>query len=365
MKIFIYKIPELENLLDYFENPPFEMDMFDLFVKKLNTNYEIVDELEQSDISFIPIDYIKLIYGRVKTNQWHNVYTNMYDSCGQIDLVPKSQPQTNGIGEKEKYIKFFWDFYVKDKINLESKIPHFILYSSVLYEVSFESIDESVFILSYEDSVSIFNSPNVFDLGVKNRIVPIPYIQNPNNGWYGFSLPIVNEHVKTEKEIDFSFIGTLSDDNRPVLTSSRSFIKNIGDKINVSDVNSVIETLIKTKYLFVLRGDTPTRINFYQCFAYDVVPIIFNSEINIYSKILPKEYPLTDICLILPDKGILNDYDYAMMVDSIMSSELSNSQNYLNRIKNYKDIFYQINYFSDECEPIRKALNEIKSNAKK
>ena len=365
MKIFIYEIPELKQLLEYFENPPFEMDMFDFFIKKLNNNYEIVDELEKSDIAFIPIDYIKLIYGRVKTNQWYNAHTSMCDSCGQINLVPKSQPQAIGIGEKEKYIKFFWDCYIKNKINLKSKIPHFILYSYVLFEVSFESIDESVFILSYEDRVSIFNSPNLFDLGVKNRVIPIPYIQNSNDNWYGFSLPIVNEHVKTKKEIDFSFIGTISDNNRQVLTSSRSFIKNIENRINIVSVDSIIETLFKTKYLFVLRGDTPTRINFYQCFAYDVVPIIFNSEINLYSKILPKEYPLNDSCLILPDKGTLNNYEYSKVVDSIISSELSNNQNYLNKIKNHEHIFSQINYFSEECKPIKNALKQIKLNAKK
>lgn len=365
MKIFIYNIPELKQLLEYFEDPPFEMNMFDLFLKKLNKNYEIVNNLEQSDIAFIPIDYIKLIYGRTKKNQWHNVYVNMCDYCGQIDLVPKSQPQSIGIYEKEKYIKFFWDCFIKNKINLESKIPHFILYSYVLFEVSFEPIDESVFILSYEDKVSIFDSSELFDLGIKNRVIPIPYIQNHSNNLYGFYLPMVNKCVETKKEIDFSFIGTLSDKNRPVLSSSRSFLKNIVNKINIVGVDLIIETLFKTKYLFVLRGDTPTRINFYQCFAYDVVPVIFNSESYLYSKILPKEYSLNDSCLILPDKGILSDCDYANVVESIMTTELSNNQNYLDRIKNHKNIFNEINYFSDECKPIQNALNQVKLNGTK
>lgn len=360
MKIFIYKLPELEIISEYFETPSPEMDMFDLFSNKLNSNYEIVDTLQESDIAFIPIDYVKLIYGRVKHNQWHNAYTTMHNACGQNDLIPKSQPPTIGIGEKEKYIKFFWDYYVKNNINLNLGIPHFILYNYVLFEVSFESIDRSVSILSYEEKVSIYNSPNVFDLGVKDRTIPIPYIQNKNEY---YNLPQIDSHNTTIKEFNLSFIGTVMDNNRPVLTSSRSFMSYLKNRVYFSNLNSITDTLSKTKYLFVLRGDTPSRVNFYQCFSHNVVPIIFNDEVTLYSKVLSKKYPINDCCLVLPNKGGMNDYEYSQVVDSIISNELSNNQNYLNRIKNHKDIFSEVNYFSKECYPIQNALKKIKLNA--
>ena len=360
MKIFIYKLTELEEISNFFENPSPEMDMFELFVKKLKTNYKIVSNVEESDIAFIPIDLIKLIYGRVKHNQWHDAYTKMHNVCNEQGLIPKSQPPTIGVGAKEKYIKFFWDFYVKQHIDLNSGKPHFILYNYVLFETSFESIDDSIFILSYEEKVSIFNSPNVFDLGIKNRTIPIPYIQNHNEN---YNLSKISSHNNTKKELNISFIGTISDDNRPILTSSRSFVKNLKNKIYYSSLNSISETLSKTKYLLVLRGDTPSRINFYQCFAYDVVPIIFESEVSLYSKVLDVDYSLSDFSLILPNKQNLNDNEYSEIVDSIILSELSTNKNYFKRVRNHKKIFSHINYFTRECKPIQIALKKIKSNA--
>jgi hypothetical protein len=361
MKIYIYKLSELEKIIEFFESPPPEMNLYDFFYEKLKSKHKIVNNLFDSDLAFIPIDFTKLIFGGIKNNQWHNVYTMMHNAPIQSNFVPKSQPPTFGIGQKENFIKFFWDGYVKNNINLNSNVPHFILFSYVLFEVSFEPIDKSVFILSYEDKVSIFNSENTFEIGTKNRMVPIPYIQNdlPN-----YKLKKIKKYLKCDKKNDLSFIGTLSDENRPVLTSSRAFLKILNSKVLFGLFDDINEVLSKTKYLFVLRGDTPSRLSFYQCFAYDVVPIIFESEVDLYSKILCGDFSIMDSCLIIPNKNSMDDKQYSILIDAILSDELSDNKNYLNKIKNHKNIFNQINYFSRECFPIENVLKIIKNGTK-
>ena len=153
MKLYVYKLLELDNLMLFFDTVPPEMDLYDLFISKLKSNYEIVDDIENSDIAFIPIDFIKLIYGQIKNTQWHNFYTELLNAEKYKELTPPSQPPTFGSDIKEKFIKFFWENYVKDFINLKSPVPHFILYSYVLFEISFEPIDKNVHILSYENEV--------------------------------------------------------------------------------------------------------------------------------------------------------------------------------------------------------------------
>jgi hypothetical protein len=71
MKIFIYNIKELEEIMKFYESVPSEMDLFDMFLDKLKLKYEVVNDINESDIAFIPIDFIKLIYGRI-THINHN-----------------------------------------------------------------------------------------------------------------------------------------------------------------------------------------------------------------------------------------------------------------------------------------------------
>jgi hypothetical protein len=356
VKIYIYNLLELNEIMNFFNSPPPEMDLYNFFYNKLKTNYTIVDSLDDADIAFIPVDFTRLIYGRVKDNKWHEIYT-LLDENNESNPTPKSQPQTYGIGQKENFINFFWSKYIKDLINKDSGIPHFMLFSYVLFEISFKPIDESIFILSYEDEVSFFDTLNTFDIGTGNRMIPIPYIQNEN---LNLSFPKTTSHQKINKEINLSFIGTIFDENRPSLNKSRGFLNFLNNKISFYGFDNILDGLSKTKYLFVLRGDTPSRICFCQCFAYNIVPIIFESEVKLYSKILCHGVSIIDSCLVLPDKKEINDYNYSILVDDILTEELSNEQNYYNRIKNHKSIFHQINYFSEECIPVKNVLNKLK-----
>ena len=42
MKIFIYNLEELQDLMDYFHSPPSEMNLYDLYKSQLTKKFEVV-----------------------------------------------------------------------------------------------------------------------------------------------------------------------------------------------------------------------------------------------------------------------------------------------------------------------------------
>jgi hypothetical protein len=359
MKIFIYNIKELEKIMSFFESLPPEMDLYNIFLDKLKLKYEVVDDINESDIAFIPIDFIRLIYGSITPSNHNKLFIHLKSYDKYSDLIPKVQPPTFGVGYKENFIKFYWDNFIKNNVESNLKIPHFILYSYVLFETSFESIDKDIFILSYEDEVSFFNTTTTFKMGTYDRIITIPYVLNSNSL---FSLPSIKKIISCEKKYDLTFIGSLHSESRPLLNRIRSFILQLKTEVYIGSMLNIEEELMKTKYLFVLRGDTPTRISFYQCFAYNIVPILSEEELLLYQKIFTKDIDLKESCLVLPNKEGISNIEYSKIVDEILTEELLDTNNYVNKIKNHETLFNQINYFSDKCLPIEISMEKIKSN---
>ena len=363
MKIFIYNIKELEEIMKFYESVPSEMDLYNMFLSKLKLKYEVVNDINECDIAFIPIDFIKLIYGYISPDKHHvlyNTYLKNYDKYS--DLTPKVQPPTFGVGHKDNFIKFFWNNFVKNNINSDLKIPHFILYSYVLFEISFEPIDHNIFILSYEDEVSFFNTTTTFKIGTHDRMITVPYVLNekPLN-----SFPTITKIISCEKTRELTFIGALysdSSEDRPLINRVRNFILYLNSEVYIGDMSNIEQELMNTKYLFVLRGDTPTRVSFYQSLVYNIVPIIFEEELSLYQKIFTKDIDLKESCLVLPNKDGMSDIEYSKIVDNILHEELLDPNNYFNKIKNHERLFNQINYFSDECLPIDISMEKIKFN---
>jgi hypothetical protein len=356
MKIFIYNLEELEGLMDYFHNPPSEMNLYELYKSQLKKKFEVVQNIDDCDLAFIPIDFTKLFFGQVKENKWTELYSLLLDKTGIEDSVPTSQPPTIGVDYKEDYLKFFWSNYVESFLNLSSGKPHFLLYSYVLFEISFEPIPREIFILSYEKEVSIHNTVQTLRLGTHNRVIPIPYILNSNESYF---LDRIDSFKNETKEYDISFIGSIEDKDRPLLTKFRNFLRFFGKRIHRTDTSNIQETISKSKYNMVLRGDTPTRMSFYQCFTYNTVPIIFESEIKIYKELSTDEFSIVDSCLVLPNKNDMGDKEYYKIIEGILFQELLDEKNYLDKVKNHKIIFDNLNYFSDECLPIRNSLRKV------
>ena len=122
--------------------------------------------------------------------------------------------------------------------------------------------------------------------------------------------------------------------------------------------------MTNVKYLFVLRGDTPTRLCFYQCFAFGVCPIIYEKDLVIYSKLLLSDnINILNSVLIIPNKEEnMSCEQYCEIVEKILEKELITENNYVNKIKNHEQIFNNFNYFKTPlCYPIKNAVEHIKS----
>ena len=339
VNIFIYDLPELDSICPKIKLSA-EMDLFDLFLNQIKNNYNLVSNIEKSDIAFIPINFVKIIY----------YYEN---------------PPTFGIKYKADIIDFYWKL-IENKI-VKNNIPHFILYSYVLFELDFSNIPSNIYILSYEKKVTLHNYINTIDNGTNNRMLMIPYILNENNN-YGQS-KLVNYYFDNYnlpdmlkiKDYDVGFFGTI-DCRTSNLFNSRKFLLQFNKNSNFKYINGpghiAENNMCNIKYIFVLRGDTPTRLCFYQCFAFGCVPILYKKDAMLYSNlILPTHINILDSFVIIPD---IDEYDnieeYNILIEKILINELSNESNYLNKIKNHKLIFDNFNYFG---EPLSKPINNI------
>lgn len=360
MKVYIYNLEELDSILkENVLNIPPEMDLFNLFYFQLKNFYSIVSNIEEADVAFIPIDYVKLIYVNNK---------QIFKS------LPKNlplKPPPFGSKYKKDIIDFFWKTYVKKHIK-NKPIPHFILYSYVLFEIDFDNIPENVYIISYEKNITYVNTLNVSSSNVFNRIVQIPYILNQNKLFnqtkienYYFESKTINE-ILFEKKHDVAFFGSINKRTEN-LYKYREFLLHFNQKNNFNYINGKgheAERLLKSiKYLFVLRGDTPTRVCFYQCFAFGVCPIIYEYDfLESYSHLLlPNDINLLDSVLIIPNNvNNLDSQSYCNLIENVLEIELSNELNYRNKIKNHKTIFDNFNYFNDTLsKPIKNVLEHL------
>lgn len=356
MNIYIYNLKKLDDISQKYDyiNLPAEMRLFDLFLDQIKNNYNIVENICDASLAFIPIDFTKLLFSHD-----HLIFYKTPDNC-------PIKPPTFGSDYKKDYMKFFWDNYVEEYINMKSNIPHFILHSYVLFDIDFTIIPDNIYIVCYEKYVTENNNMITVNNGSNNRTIMIPYILNENKN-YGQSKIIHYYYENVEitqilnnKLIDLAFFGSINKRTN-MLYNSRKFLLDINlDKYTYirGEGHMAEQNLSKIKYLFVLRGDTPTRLCFYQCFAFAVVPIIFEDELELYSNLLlPNNINIKDSVLVLPDISSENSYQ---KIEEILQYELSDNIKYINKIKNHKEIFNNFNYFNEPLSlPIKNVINYI------
>jgi hypothetical protein len=354
-KIYIYDLIDLNAILSNNVNEYYyveEMNLYNLFLNQLKNNYMIVSTIDEADIAFIPIDYPKLIY-----------------TSNALITNPDQLPTASN---KKALINFFWKNYVEKHIKTTS-IPQFMLFSYVLFEIDFSIIPKNIYIVSYETKVTLMDTINTIDNGTANRMIMIPYILNKND--YRKQSKITNYHfndytnddiVKT-KQYDIGFFGTINlDILRTInLYNSRKFLLHFNDTSKFNYISGegcdAEKNLYKIKYLFVLRGDTPTRLCFYQCFAFSICPIIYEKDVETYSQLLLPNINLLNSILIIPDiKDNISQIEYCKTVEGILEKELSDVSNYLNKIKYHKEIFDSLNYFKEPlANPIKNLITRL------
>jgi len=349
VNIYIYNINEImynENKL----SP--ESDIYDIFINNIINNYNIVNNIYNADFALIPINFLKLL-----------MYNTKIANNKIINKI-----QNYSVESIYNHYKFFWDNFIINKL-YNCEIKHIIFYPYVLYNNIFSFIPNNILIICYENISDIYYSDiykNNIKINLSNKFLPVPYPLNNNNL---FNQKLINKkYIYSNKLYDIVYCGSF--DRTPVLKYYRNFIlkfKNIYDNLKIIDINNIFENLQYIKYLFVLRGDTPTRLCFYQCFAFDIVPIIYEDELLIYSKlILNENIDIKDSCLILPNINNINYDKYEYIVKDIIIKELSDINNYNNKIKNHNKLFNNFNWYSNNIPlPISNIINTLSNNVNK
>jgi hypothetical protein len=194
------------------------------------------------------------------------------------------------------------------------------------------------------------------------------------NGYYNQS-KIINYYFENyatndiliKKQYDIGFFGSICKRTEN-LYNYREFLLHFNKNLNFNYIrgsgDEAEKQLSNVKYLFVLRGDTPTRLCFYQCFAFGVCPIIYEDDLSNYSKLLLSDnINILNSVLIIPNKEEnMSSEQYCEIVEEILKKELSDENNYLDKIKNHQQIFDNFNYFKNPlCCPIKNAIEHIKS----
>lgn len=268
---------------------------------------------------------------------------------------------------------------------IRKKIPHFITWCYVLYNIDLSCIPEDIYIISLEHLMTIFKSTNTSNIGCYNRMICVPYILSKQTHKSAIkTTSISSEYINNIDyvigEFDsrkmFGYVGRLTDKYRNKILD---YFKNIDITNILIDTPTSIdpfEIYKKTKYALILRGDTPTRKAFYHALAAGAIPILFESTVEFYEQIMiPINESIND------NRNIINIRDIALIIpDPIDYTEDSITNDYLNKIENIileekskykveqhykiKEIFNKLDYFSliDSIPiPVYNVLNYIKT----
>jgi hypothetical protein len=128
-------------------------------------------------------------------------------------------------------------------------------------------------------------------------MITIPYILNKNEQYNQSKLTnyyfenYTSCEILNEKKFDVGFFGSIDKNRTSNLFYSRQFLlllfeRKLNFKFINEDGNKAEELIPKCKYNFVLRGDTPTRLSFFQCFTFGCVPILYAKDAQLYSNLL-------------------------------------------------------------------------------
>ena len=341
MKIYIYNNFNFYKKYrePYFEECTFiERYFFDELVN--NDKYIKVQNLTNADIAFIPIIPASHIY-ELGIESFKNHYN--------------------------KFIKY---------INLESNIPHFIIYPYTFYDKDYNNIsfiDKRIYILGFENEITnfdyyqdILNSNPKVERAYNSITIPFHLKKNSHNVCKGIEdtlSPCINDFEKSKL---FCYVGMFSDtdpsciqypNRKRRLINYREnilneFVKKYGEDaflIGRPDKNNAFDFYKQSKYALIFRGDCMTRAAFYQALMAGSVPIICNDCFLDYQNYNGFYYNLEDAVIRIPYYNELNNREKFNFLNennlwNIIDKYINNDNLRLDKLKNIKKIVNYIDY---------------------
>ena len=230
-----------------------------------------------------------------------NLTNNINDAdIAFIPITPASYIYEKGINDFKKHYDEFINL-----IELDSTIPHFIIYPYTFYNQDYNNIsfiDKRINILCFENEITNFEyGLNILDENPKeNRVynsITIPFHLNKINDYFNRCTGIkdVKFYKFEQKKIYlFCFVGMsaniggeydiLYPDRVKRIKNYREnilneFIKKYGKEnvlVGSPDKDNAFDFYCQSKYALIFRGDCMTRVAFYQALMAGCVPIICN-----------------------------------------------------------------------------------------
>lgn len=346
MRVFIYpEGPEVP--LQGFDECTQTESIFRKEINKLN----IVDKIEDADIAFIPC-----------------FTASVYYSLGQ---------------DQEQFMYYMAEHYLSrlcTNREIRKTVPHFLVYSYVLVDVSFDFIPSDIKILAYESEVTDLSKTELKDNGCGDRIIVIPYILE-TQPWFTnkvkritkFSLEGMGEQRKLSdfhQRNALTFVGDMKSARSLQIKRRSEFVRLLASRFRCIDICDPKRTEIHTQYNraklgLVLRGDTPTRKAFYTAISQSCVPVIHENELIHYGELFGGMLPIEDIVVAIPRIDSKEDVNVAI---DIIEQTLNNQEALDKKMLLLESVFSELNYFSEKhgiSAPVYNALMAVIGKAER
>lgn len=342
--VYIYDIPECMYVCK--KNFDECCKTEDFFFNEINNKCTKTDDICKADFAYIPAFLASFHYSNGRNQE-------LFDNAWKkIKLVSEE---------------------------IRNKIPHFVVYSYVLINISFECIPKDIKILSYESEVSVIQSNKSHDRlvnnGCHNRIIVIPYILDTQPG-YSNTVEQITRHIFHDLTIEESisifskrksslvFIG--SNEHRTHFIKDRENLvlklKSVfGDDLDIKHPKeNITSSYVNAKFALILRGDTPTRKAFYTALSMGCIPIIFEECLLHYSDIFNGSLPIEDVVITIPKYK--NTKEYFIQVKDIIENSIKDTDKQYQRLQLIRNVFNKLNYYAhdhDISNPVYQSIHSV------
>jgi hypothetical protein len=313
MKLYIYQHSDfyLTSATEFEECTDIET----IFHKTLCKHYKIVTKIQEADIAYIPFFMGSAYYSMDR-----------------------------------KKCKDIWSDVYKPILANRAKIPHFIIWGYILYNVDLSFIDQDIYIIALEGEVTS-TSDRQYEYE-SDRMIIVPYILKKQSHHSAKRVTVVDnnrindlfEYSKStfQDRKQLAYVGRDYDDKRNIV------LTHLKDQFTLLNYNpsttDPFDIYRQSKAVVVLNGDTSTRKAFYHALSCMAMPIIYESTLMEYDDLYRGTFEsIQDFCIIIPDHHGIIDIKYLNHITEIIHHELNRyDESMVERL--YK-VFNRYNYF--------------------
>lgn len=318
-RVYVYECEGLHcDVFDPVPHTRLERELYEQLLRSPSR----VRNLEDADAAYFPVNMVS----------W---YYNNYD--GRV-LDTYASYKARAAQLEEAWAK--WSERLPPP-EARARVPHFLIWPYVFYNVNISFVPRDIFVLAYED-VGVVGAPAhaSYENGCANRCVVIPYLSR------SVIDPARYEQYKSRTLV--SFVGSVTRSSatrsfrsrivsylRESLPSSDFIFKSPDGGLSSVDEHggelvpeNVNHSLVfkMSKLCLQLPGDTVTRKGFYDAIRHGCSPVVLASSLKVYQRLLGGALPIREAVVTLPDELATPGVPLDGVVSKLRSAALSESE---------------------------------------